>query len=177
MATNQQRLMVGAGSVKTDVATTAGNFYDLGGYRDSLTIRFSEERFNLEVADHLCYVKSVRTRFDAFVNTSLVQATHDSLINAIGFNATSAPVTTATSMELKIQEPGIAAMKFIGGTAGTATTFDLCSYIFSQTVPMTDSELSYAKDGETLIPISFIVLGTISGANAAFGWVDQSVSI
>ena len=94
MATNQQKLMVGAGAVQTDVATTAGNFYDLGGYRDSLSIRFSEERFNLEVADHLCYVKSVRTRLDAFVNTSLVQATHESLINAIGFNATSMPATS-----------------------------------------------------------------------------------
>ena len=177
MATNQQKLMVGAGSVQTDVATTAGNFYDLGGYRDSLSIRFSEERFNLEVADHLCYVKSVRTRLDAFVNTSLVQATHESLINAIGLNATSMPATAATSMELKIQEPGIAAMKFIGGTAGSTASFDLVSYIFSQTVPMTDAELSYAKDGETLIPISYMVLGTISGANAAFGWVDQSVSI
>jgi hypothetical protein len=42
---------------------------------------------------------------------------------------------------------------------------------------MTDAELSYAKDGETLIPVSYMVLGTISGTDAAFGWVDQSVSI
>jgi hypothetical protein len=68
-------------------------------------------------------------------------------------------------------------MKFIGGTAGATASFDLVSYIFSQTVPMTDAELSYAKDGETLIPISYMVLGTISGADAAFGWVDQSISI
>jgi hypothetical protein len=177
MATNQQKLMVGAGSVQTDVATTSGNFYDLGGYRDSLSVRFSEERFNLEVADHLCYVKSVRTRLDCFVNTSLVEATHESLINAIGTTIGSIPITAATSMSLQITEPGVSAMKFIGGTAGSPTTFDLVSYIFSQCVPMTDAELTYAKDGETLIPISYMVLGTITGANASFGWSNQSTSI
>ena len=191
MATNPQRLLIGAGSIKSQAgcaanSIAAGYFHDLGGYRDNLTVRFSEERFNLEVADHLMYVKSARTRMDCFVNTSLVQATLDSLSVAMGgVNGyeTRGGEVSVTSMELFADDPGAAAMKFIGGTAGTVSTFQLASYVFSQAVPMTDSELSYAKDGETLVPASYMVLGTVS-ANAGagtyqvgFGYVDRSVSI
>ena len=191
MATNPQRLLIGAGTIKSQAGCNAssitnGYFQDLGGYRDNLTVRFSEERFNLEVADHLMYVKSARTRMDCFVNTSLVQATLDSLSVAMGgVNGyeTRAGEVSVTSMELFADDPGAAAMKFVGATAGSASTFQLASYVFSQTVPMTDSELSYAKDGETLVPASYMVLGTVS-ANAGagtyqvgFGYVDRSVSI
>jgi hypothetical protein len=194
MATNPQRLLIGAGSVLTQAGCNAASithstpyYEDLGGYRDSLTVRFSEERFNLEVADHLMYVKSARTRMDAFVNTSLVQATFDSLSAAFGgisgYETGNRAAPVQTSVELFADDPGAAAMKFVGGTAGAAATFQLASYIFSQTVPMTDSELSYAKDGETLIPASYMVLGTVSGAAGAgtyqvgFGWVDRNVNI
>ena len=191
MATNPQRLLIGAGSVLTQAgcaanSITAGYFFDLGGYRDSLTVRFSEERFNLEVADHLMYVKSARTRMDAFVNTSLVQATLDSLSVAMGGVSgyeTRGGEVDVTSMELFADDPGAAAMKFTGGTAGTIATFQLASYVFSQAVPMTDSELSYAKDGETLVPASYMILGTVSTNAVAgtyqvgFGYVDSRVDI
>ena len=192
MATNPQRLLIGAGSIKSQAgcaanSIAAGYFEDLGGYRDNLTVRFSEERFNLEVADHLMYVKSARTRMDCFVNTSLVQATFDSLSVAMGgisgYETGNRPAGAVSSVELFADDPGAAAMKFVGATAGSASTFSLASYVFSQTVPMTDSELSYAKDGETLVPASYMVLGTVS-ANAGagtyqvgFGYVDRSVSI
>jgi len=191
MATNPQRLLIGAGSVKTQAGCNAtsitnGYFFDLGGYRDSLTVRFSEERFNLEVADHLMYVKSARTRMDCFVNTSLVQATLDSLSVAMGGVSgyeTRAGEVDVASMELFADDPGAAAMKFLGSTAGAIGTFQLASYVFSQTVPMTDSELSYAKDGETLVPASYMVLGTVSDNAGAgtyqvgFGYVDRRVAI
>ena len=184
MATNPQRLLIGAGSVLTQAgcnasSITAGYFFDLGGYRDSLTVRFSEERFNLEVADHLLYVKSARTRMDCFVNTSLVEATLDSFSVAQGGITgyeTRGDLTSVVSLELFADDPGASAMKFIGGTAGATSTFQLTSYIFSQAVPMTDSELSYAKDGEVLVPASYMVLGTTAaGGGMGFGYVDRRV--
>ena len=175
MATNPQMLLIGAGTVKTTVGTTAGNFYDLGGYRDSLSVRFSEERFNLEVADHLAYVKSVRTRLDCFVNTSLVQATFDSLQNAVG-GMGNVLGSSAATLTLNIAQPTTHPLQFIGGTAGSGTTFRLASYAFSQCVPTTDAELSYAKDGETLVPASFMVLGTLSGTDLGFGYASHTIA-
>ena len=194
MATNPQRLLIGAGSIKSQAgchadSITAGYFEDLGGYRDNLTVRFSEERFHLEVADHLMYVKSARTRMDCFVNTSLVEATFDSLSVAMGgisgyeTGNRPNPPGSVSSVELFADDPGASAMKFVGAAEGSASTFSLASYIFSQAVPMTDSELSYAKDGETLVPASYMILGTVStnaGAGTyqvGFGYVNRLVSI
>ena len=47
------------------------------------------------------------------------------------------------------------------------------SWIFSQCVPVTDTEISYQKDGETLIPVNFMVLGTVAGAACGFGFTDS----
>ena len=182
MATNPNKLLVGVGSFKHQWgiqanSQAAGHFIDSGGFRDSLSIRFSEERFNLEVADHLAYVKSARTRLDVFVNTSLVENTFTNFGLATG---TSTLSTTATSHEINAQgaatinNQGPFAIKFTGTTTGSlGVGVELQSWIFSQCVPITDTEISYQKDGETLIPVSFMVLGTVSGAACGFGFVDS----
>jgi hypothetical protein len=176
MATNPNKLLVGVGSFKHQWGGD-GTWKDSGGFRDSLSIRFSEERFNLEVADHLAYVKSARTRLDVVVNTSLVENTFTNFGLATG---TSTLSTTATSHEINAQgaatinNQGPFAIKFTGTTTGSlGVGVELQSWIFSQCVPITDTEISYQKDGETLIPVSFMVLGTVSGAACGFGFVDS----
>ena len=183
MATNPNKLLVGVGSFKHQWgiqanSRTAGFFIDTGGFRDSLSIRFSEERFNLEVADHLAYVKSARTRLDVFVNTSLVENTFANFGLATGAN-TWGP-TTVTSREIHAQgaattnDQGPFAIKFTGTTTGSlGVGIEMQSWIFSQCVPVTDTEISYQKDGETLIPVNFMVLGTVAGAACGFGFTDS----
>ena len=183
MATNPNKLLVGVGSFKHQRgiqgnSRTAGYYIDTGGFRDSLSIRFSEERFNLEVADHLAYVKSARTRLDVFVNTSLVENTFANFGLATGAN-TWGP-TSVTSREIHAQgvattnDQGPFAVKFTGTTTGSlGVGIEMQSWIFSQCVPVTDTEISYQKDGETLIPVNFMVLGTVAGAACGFGFTDS----
>ena len=184
MATNPNKLLVGVGSFKHQWGIQAdsqadGYFIDSGGFRDSLSIRFSEERFNLEVADHLAYVKSARTRLDVFVSTSLVENTFANFGLATGANTFTSD-TNITSREIHAQGAATTnnniagAIKFTGTTTGSlGVGIEMQSWIFSQCVPITDTEISYQKDGETLIPVSFMVLGTVSGAACGFGFVDS----
>ena len=171
MATAPGYLLVGAGAYSTEAATTqAGTFVDMGGFREDLRIRFSEERFNLEVADHLAFVKSVRTRLDCFINTQLVEARFKSLGVALGIAANSFMSATG-SMELIIGQLAPKAHKFVGSDATNPASGELISWTFSQAVPNVDLELSFQKSGEVLVPAAFMVLGTLNGAKLGFGHV------
>ena len=188
MATAPGYIFVGAGAFSTEAATSTqdgSNFVDMGGFRDDLRIRFSEERFNLEVADHLAFIKTVRTRIDCSVNTSLVEAKFIPFGVAFGTNpasltdASSGYAPIAGQVELLVQDissnyhnKGVA-QQFVGADATDPASAELITWTFSQAVPIVDMELSYRKDGELLIPAAFMVLGASDGAgNYGFGNVS-----
>jgi len=173
-------LLVGAGAYSTDAVTTSGNYHDLGGFREDLRISFSEERFNLEVADRLAFIKSVRTRLDCFINTSLVEARITTLGFALGTNPASLSTASTgyvanTVLELLVSDPGSNAQnaahshKFVGDDATDPASAELITWTFSAAIPNVDTELAYRKDGEVLIPSTFMCLGVDDGSGV-FGF-------
>jgi len=176
-------LLVGAGAYSTDAVTaTAGQYVDMGGFREDLRISFSEERFNLEVADRLAFIKSVRTRLDCFINTSLVENRIRGLAMVLGTNAQSLNIGHASAgydglsaLQLLVSDPGSNAQnqahshQFVGDDATDPASAELITWTFSAAVPNVDTELAYRKDGEVLIPSTFMCLGVDDGSGV-FGF-------
>ena len=153
MATTVGNVLIGAGVLSAYIDPGGGSSAvktSLGGFRDGLTINFSEDRVNIESQDSLGFIKSIRSRAECTVSTSLLESTFDNLGAALYGDgaATAMPMEATPAFEKAL------AVEFIASSSAG----DLKTWTFSSCVPVMDAELSYSKDSELLIPITFMAL-------------------
>ena len=176
MQTTVGNVLIGSGDLQAVIVPPGGGgaaFTSLGGFRDGLSINMSEDRVNVESQDSLGFVKSVRSRAEMTITTSLLESTLSNLNFVLRGNDAAGVPTATTSIQLTADpsdsEPNHATpMKFIGDS----TDGGLKTWTFSSVVPVLDGDLTYSKDSELLIPVTFMCLAVKSAANTwGFGWV------
>jgi len=176
MATTIGDVLIGAGDLQAFMKPVGGGaaaFTSLGGFRDGLSINFSEDRLNIESQDSLGFIKSVRTRTELTVTTSLLESTLSNLnLMLRGNDGVGVPTATSSiSLTAEPADDNTTAIKFIGQTSAT----NLGTWTFSSAVPVLDAELTYSKDSELLIPVTFMCLAVYSGGEWGFGHAYDGV--
>ena len=170
MATTPGNVLIGSGTLSAYIDPAGSTSYawtSMGGFRDGISINFSEDRVNIESQDSLGFVKSARTRMECTITTSLLESTFDNfntlwygngLVSTANINLSTVPGNERSSVPIKF--------------VGDSTDGDLKTIIFSAAVPVMDGELTFSKDAELLIPATFMALSVDTTGAGAWGFGD-----
>ena len=174
MAITPGNVLIGSGDLQAYIDPAGSTSYaatSLGGFRDGVTITFSEDRVNVESQDSLGFVKSIRSRLECTITTTLLESTLDNLNTLLIGNGTAAanidfsadpnPANTQTAFPLKF--------------VGDSSDGDFKTIIFSSVVPVLDGDITFSKDSELLVPATFVALAVqSSGSKWGFGNIANS---
>lgn len=154
MAVTTANIIVGAGTLSLggiDVGATSGG----------VTMSRTAQYLDVTTDQHKVTLKKYLTSDKRFVKTSLLEATLENLALAWGGVVTTAagpPATDTLTMGID-DEPATKTISFVGPAPGTYKTR---TFTHSLAVNMANSEHSYKKDGETMIPVEFELLADLS---------------
>jgi hypothetical protein len=168
MAITPGNVLIGSGTISAYIDTAAGTTYaytDLGGYRDGVTITFSEDRVNVESQDSLGFVKSIRSRLECTITTTLLESTFDNLNTLLIGNGTNA---TSIKIDADPTPGGNAQTAFPLKFVGDSDDGDFKTIIFSSVVPVLDGDITFSKDSELLVPATFVALA-VNDSGWGFG--------
>lgn len=160
----------GATEPATIATAPASPWIDLGGTKEGLEFTDASEFAELEVDQLTMTPERRRTKRTVTAKTVLAEATLENLARATANTAPSANVLTPDD-GLAAFKPAYSALLIDGHAPGGKRR----RIILRKTLPTDSVGMSYKKDGQTLIPITW-TLHWVSASIPAFKIEDEPVS-
>ena len=130
-----------------------GNWVDLG-YTGGVQVNFSNEFRHVEVDQSTIEIKSSVTKQDALIELTLKETSVENLKYALGFGTLS---TSGSSGVLSMAHNPTLSEYTLGleGPSPSATVGDACRISLYRCVPVSEPELAFSREEETVCVVRF----------------------